>query len=56
MNHSADINTKDFANIYRKCTAKPYYFLVIDATLLSNNSLMFRKNLFNIYNKSYDNK
>ena len=23
INHSSDINTKDFANIYRKCTAEP---------------------------------
>ena len=26
INHSSDINTKDFANIYRKCTADPYSF------------------------------
>ena len=30
INHSSDINTKDFANIYRKCTAEPYSFSVID--------------------------
>ena len=55
INHSSDINTKDFANIYRKCTAEPYSFLVIDTTLPSNNLLRFRKNLFNIYNKNHDN-
>ena len=48
INHSSDINTKDFANIYRKCTAEPYSFLVNDATLASDNPLRFRKNLFNI--------
>ena len=32
-------------NTYRKYTAKPYPFLVIDATLASNNPLQFRKNL-----------
>ena len=48
INHSSDINTKDFANIYRKYTAEPYSFLVIDTTLPSNNPLKFRKNLFNI--------
>ena len=48
INHSSDINTKDFANIYRKCTAEPYSFLVNDTTLASNNSLRFRKNIFNI--------
>ena len=48
INHSSDINTKDFTNIYRKCTAEPYSFLVNDTTLASNNPLRFRKNLFNI--------
>ena len=33
INHSADINTKDFIEIYRKCTDKPYSILVIDTTL-----------------------
>ena len=55
INHSSDISTKDFANIYRKCTAEPYSFLVNDTTLASNNPLRFRKNLFNIYNKNHDN-
>ena len=32
-------------NLYKKCTAKPYSFLVIDATLASDNLLRFRKNL-----------
>ena len=31
-------------NLYKKYTAKPYAFLVIDATLASNNPLRFRKN------------
>ena len=53
INHSSDINTKDFINIYKKCTDKPYSFLVIDTTLPSNNPLRFRKNL-NINND--DNK
>ena len=48
INHSSEINTKDFANIYRKYTNKPYSFLVIDTMLASNNPLRFRKNLFNI--------
>ena len=55
INHSSDINTKDFANIYRKCTAEPYSFLVNDTTLASDNPLRFRKNLFGIYNKNHDN-
>ena len=48
INHSSDINTKDFVNIYRKYTAEPYSFLVNDTTLSSNNPLRFRKNLFGI--------
>ena len=48
INHSSGFNTKDFANIYRKCTAEKYSFLVNDTTLPSNNPLRFRKNLFNI--------
>ena len=55
INHSSDISTKDFNNIYRECTAEPYSFLVNDTTLASNNPLRFRKNLFNIYNKNHDN-
>ena len=46
INHSSDINTKDFTNIYRKCTAELYSFLVNDTTLAANNPLRFRKNLF----------
>ena len=53
INHSPDINTKDFINIYKKSTDKPYSFLVFDTTLPSNNLLRFRKNL-NITND--DNK
>ena len=48
LNHSSDISTKDFINIYKKCTAEPYSFLVNDTTLASDNPLRFRKNLFNI--------
>ena len=43
--HSSDINIKDFGDICRKYTDKPYSFLVIDTTLASNNPLRFRKNL-----------
>ena len=32
-------------NLYKKCTAKPYSFLVIDATLASDNPSRFRMNL-----------
>ena len=42
INHSSDITTKDFENIYRKCTAEPYSFFVNDITLASNNPLRSR--------------
>ena len=45
LNHSLDIDSKDFTKIYRKYTAEPSSFLVIDTTLSSNNPLKFRKNL-----------
>ena len=45
FNHSSDIDFKDFMTLYKKCTAKPYSFLVIDATLASYNTLSFRNNL-----------
>ena len=32
-------------NLYKHYTAKPYSFLVTDATLASDNPLRFRKNL-----------
>ena len=54
INHSSDISTKDFTNIYRECTAEPYSFLVNDTTLASDNPLRFRK-LFLEYNKNHDN-
>ena len=45
VNHSADIDCKDFMNIYRKCTNETYSFLTIDTTLPANNFLRLRKNL-----------
>ena len=34
FNHSSDIDFEDFMNLYKKCTAKPHSFLVIDTTLV----------------------
>ena len=42
--HSTDIDVKEFMNFYEKFISKPYLFLVIDATLASDNLLRFRKN------------
>ena len=48
ITHSSDIDTKDFIKIYKKCTDKPYSFLVNDTMLASDDPLRFRKNLYNI--------
>ena len=45
LNHSSDIDVKDFVEIYKKCTAEPYSFSVNDTTLPSDDPLRFRKSL-----------
>ena len=42
MRHSS----KDFIKVLIKHIAEPYYFMVKDATLASENPFRFRKNLF----------
>ena len=49
INHSADIDYKDFMKIYKKCTRETYSFLTIDTTLPTNDPLTFRKNLLLSY-------
>ena len=39
INHSSDIDFKDFIKFYKKYTAEPYSFLVNDTTLPSDNPL-----------------
>ena len=46
INHSADIDYKDFIKIYQECTKEPFNFSTIDTTLPASDSLRFRKNLF----------
>ena len=41
FNHSSGNDFRDFMNFYKKCNS----FLVIVATLASDNPLSFRKNL-----------
>ena len=48
LNYSSGINSKDFIKIYKKYASKTYSFLVSNATLVSDNPLRFRKNIFNI--------
>ena len=45
INHSADIDYKDFMKIYRNCTNEPYSLLTIDTKLPADNHLRFRKKL-----------
>ena len=44
IDHSADIDYKDFLKICRNRTNEPYSFLTIDTTLPANNPKRFRKN------------
>ena len=43
LNHSSDIDFKDFIKIYKKYTTEQYYVLVNDITLPSDNLLRFEK-------------
>ena len=52
LNHSSDIDFKDFVRTYKKYKNKPYSFSVNDTTLASVNSLRFRKNLYDIKSKN----
>ena len=45
INLSSQIDFGDFMNLYKKCTAKPHYFLVNDTILESVNPTWFRRNL-----------
>ena len=44
IDHSADIDYKDFLKIYRNCTIEPYSFLTINTILPADNAMRFRKN------------
>ena len=41
LNHSSDLDFKDFTNLFKKCNAKPYSLLIIDATLASVSEKIF---------------
>ena len=49
INHSADIDYKDFIKIYKECTRESFNFLTIDTMSLASDPLRFRKNLFDSY-------
>ena len=44
INHSTDIDYKDFLKFYRNCTKEPYSFLTIDTTLPADDPMRFREN------------
>ena len=48
FDHPSDIDLKDLMNLYKECTEKPHSFVVIDATLASDNLLLwlFRSNFW----------
>ena len=45
INHSEDIDYKDFMKIYRECSREPYCFLTIDTTLPASDPVRLRKKL-----------
>ena len=49
INHSEDIDYKDFMKIYRECSRELYSFLTINTTLPASDPLKFRKNLLPTY-------
>ena len=55
FNHSSVIDFQDFMNLYKKCTAESYSFLVTDTTLASGNPSRFRNNLRKNIKLNHDN-
>ena len=49
INHSAEIDHKDFIKIYRECIRKSYSFSTIDTVLPASDPLRFKKKLFDSY-------
>ena len=45
FNNLSDIDFKPFMYLFKRCTAKPYSFCVVDTTLQSDSPSYFRKNL-----------
>ena len=52
----SDIGFEDYMSLYKTCIARPYFFLVIDTTLASDNLLYFRRNLLEKLIMVTDNK
>ena len=43
INHSVDIDYKNFVKVYRECTRNPYSFLTIGTTFPASDPLRFKK-------------
>ena len=54
ISHSSDTDFKDFIKIYKKCTDKPYSFLVNDSMLASDNPFRFRSLQYIQYSNLYN--
>ena len=46
QDNSGDVDFKEFLKIYNNCTSNPYYFMIVDTTLPSDNPMRFRRNFF----------
>ena len=55
FNHSSDIGYENFMNLYKKCTPKPYCFLVIDTALASYLHHIIHYVLEKIFQREYKN-
>ena len=44
INFTSDTDCKDYINLYKKCTAKPYSYIASNAILASDNPLHLRSN------------
>ena len=51
IDHSADIDYKDFINIYRECTRKSFNFLAIDTNVTSEQSSKIQKKFVRLFIK-----
>ena len=40
INHSSDIDYKDFVKVYKNCTKEPYNFLAIDTAVPINDRFL----------------
>ena len=54
-NNLSDMYSKDFMNLYRKCTAKPYSFLIIDNIYTTLHQIIEKESFKNNIKTNHDN-